>query len=88
LAKRLPDMTSLQKVVAPLEEGDTCIFNYSKRMDFRLAEMTLRFFRDFLQWRLILQIHRKYVEPVLGSGHDVAEEHCFLRRAVMDEETA
>jgi len=51
-------MTSLQKVVAALEEGDPCIFNYSKRMDFRLAEMTLRFFRDLLLWRLILQIHQ------------------------------
>jgi DNA gyrase/topoisomerase IV subunit B len=42
----------------PLEEGDPCIFNYLKRMDFTrsltwsaFAGMTLRFFRDFLQWR-------------------------------------
>jgi hypothetical protein len=27
-------MTSLQKVVIPLEEGDPCLFNYLKGMDF------------------------------------------------------
>jgi hypothetical protein len=50
--------TSLQKVVIPLKKGIHAFFNYLKRMDFALcptwpafAGMTLRFFRDFLQWR-------------------------------------